>query len=614
MGMRILYLFSQETRGLIVTLTQRGCFITLGEAVSQAQAIQTAHVKPIPETVVTGLMMPTFTASLEQAWNERPDMPAITLLQAGKPDVSLSTREMLCGAAGYAQTLAQAGIRPGEVVVLILQHSLEHIYAYYGAILHGAIPSIMPFLTEKLLPERYRADLAALVAVTRPAAILTYPEFEGEVRASLAADSSVRAVLLTSQALPPCDPDFSALGGSRRRPEDIVLLQHSSGTTGLQKGVALSHQAVFNQLHSYARAIQLNPADVIVSWLPLYHDMGLIAGFLMPALLHIPLVLLSPFDWVRAPARLMQAVSRYHGTLSWMPNFAFSFCAQKTRDRDLQDVDLSSWRAVINCSEPVRWESIQDFTRRFAAYGLHPLAASTCYAMAENTFAVTQSALNEPVRMEAVDRDRLQMDKLAIPAGEQPAIEMVSTGKPIEQVQVKVVDAAGASLPERQVGEVAVRSHCMLTGYYNRPDATEKALAGDWYLTGDYGYLAEGELFITGRKKDLIIVGGKNIYPQDLEMLAMTVPGVHAGRVVAFGVMDEKAGTEEVYMVAEADEADAQQRELIADTLRKTVTQGSAVALRGVRIVDAGWIIKTSSGKTARSANRDKFLSELQSV
>jgi len=176
------------------------------------------------------------------------------------------------------------------------------------------------------------------------------------------------------------------------------------------------------------------------------------------------------------------------------------------------------------------------------------------------------------------------------------------------------VDAAGASLPERQVGEVAVRSHCMLTGYYNRPDATEKALAADWYLPGDYGYLAEGELFITGRKKDLIIVGGKNIYPQDLEMLAMTVPGVHAGRVVAFGVMDEKAGTEEVYMVAEADEADAQQRELIADTLRKTVTQGSAVALRGVRIVDAGWIIKTSSGKTARSANRDKFLSELQSV
>jgi acyl-CoA synthetase (AMP-forming)/AMP-acid ligase II len=297
-----------------------------------------------------------------------------------------------------------------------------------------------------------------------------------------------------------------------------------------------------------------------------------------------------------------------------MPNFAFSFCAQKTRDRDLQDVDLSSWRAVINCSEPVRWESIQAFSQRFAAYGLHPLAASTCYAMAENTFAVTQSALNEPVRMEAVDRDRLQLDKLAVPAGEQPAIEMVSTGKPIEQVQVKVVDAAGVSLPDRQVGEVAVRSHCMLTGYYNRPDATEKALAGDWYLTGDYGYLAEGELFITGRKKDLIIVGGKNIYPQDLEVLAMTVPGVHAGRVVVFGVMDEKAGTEEVYMVAEADEADAQQRELIADTLRKTVTQGSAVALRGVRIVDAGWIIKTSSGKTARSANRDKFLSELQSV
>ena len=187
----------------------------------------------------------------------------------------------------------------------------------------------MPFLTEKLLPERYRTDLAALVSITRPEAIFTYREFEPEVRAALSITSSVRTVMVSEDADPPCEPDFEQLGGLSRKPEDIVLLQHSSGTTGLQKGVALSHQAVHNQLESYRQAMHLDENDVIVSWLPLYHDMGLIACFLMPILLGIPLVLLSPFDWVRAPYRLMQAVTQYKGTLTWLPNFAYNFCAHK---------------------------------------------------------------------------------------------------------------------------------------------------------------------------------------------------------------------------------------------------------------------------------------------
>jgi acyl-CoA synthetase (AMP-forming)/AMP-acid ligase II len=564
--------------------------------------------------------MPTFSEVLRQSYAERPEQVALYLLQNGQPDCPLTYHSLLQGAAAYAQAYQQNGIQPGEVVILILQHGRDLINAFFGAVLHGAIPSIMPFLTEKLLPERYRADLAALVAITRPAALVTYPDFESEVRAALRPDDSVRAVIVSDQVALSVEPDFASLGGLRRSPQDIVLLQHSSGTTGLQKGVALSHQAVFNQLESYSQALRLAPQDVVVSWLPLYHDMGLIAGFLMPILLRTPLVLMSPFEWVRAPYKLMQAVSRYRGTLSWLPNFAYNFCAQKVRERDLQDLDLSSWRAVSNCSEPMRWESQQAFLARFAPYGLRPEALTTCYAMAENVFAVSQGGLDGPVTVDEIDRDAFQTERLARPAegagarpaeGVRPSIKMLSAGRPLANTRLKIVSEHGKELPERVVGEVALQSDCMLTGYYHRADATEKALRGGWYLTGDYGYLAGGELYVAGRKKDLIIVGGRNIYPLDLETLAMEVPGVHAGRVSAFGVFNDESGTEDVVIVAEVDTQDPDERQRISDGIRIAVNRGSAVALRSVYLVGRHWLVKTSSGKNARLANRDKYLAEL---
>ena len=558
--------------------------------------------------------MPNFSDILKGHYEGIPDKAAVVLLHAGQPDRPVTYRELVSGAAGYAATYQKSGVQPGDVVILILQHGLDLLYAYFGAILHGAIPSIMPFLTEKLLPERYRADLASLVSVTQPTAIVTYPDFEPEVRAALKpGEDSVRAVIVSDQAEGPRPPDFAAFGGLGRKPEDIVLLQHSSGTTGLQKGVALSHQAVINQLNNYAKAIHLAPSDVFVSWLPLYHDMGLIACWLMPILMGSQLVLLSPFDWVRAPYRLLQAVSKYRGTLSWLPNFAYNFCAQKIRDRDLEGVDLSSWRAISNCSEPMRWDSHQTFYERFRTLGLRYEALATCYAMAENVFAVTQGGIEAPVVFEDVDRESLQVDKIArMAAPDKVSVRMLGAGKAIPNTQVAILDSQGHPLPDRHVGEVSLQSDCILTGYYHRPDATEKAFVHGWYLTGDYGYLVDGELYITGRKKDLIIVGGKNIYPQDLELLAYEVPGVHAGRASAFGVFNDTTGTEDVVMVAEVDSVDPAENQKISDGIRASVTRGSAVALRYVHLVGPHWLVKTSSGKTARSANREKFLKEMQ--
>jgi len=556
--------------------------------------------------------MTTFSERLQSLHARTPERVAVYLQHSGQPDLPISYRQLVRGATAYANTYAQEQLRPGEVVILILQHGEDLIYAFWGAILHGTIPAIMPFLTEKLSPERYRADLSALVSVTKPAAIVTYPEFKHEVHDALKDDDSVRSVIVTNKLAAQSEPDFDSLSGMKRLSEDIVLLQHSSGTTGLQKGVALSHRAVFNQLDAYSKALNLSERDAIASWLPLYHDMGLIAGFLMPILSGVPLVLSSPFDWVRAPYRLMQSVTKYKATISWLPNFAYNFCAQKIRDRYLEDVDLSSWRAIINCSEPVRWESHQAFYDRFKSYGLKLEALQTSYAMAENVFGVTQSDLTRPPKVHEIDREAFMVERMARPPMDgRPAMKMMSSGMPLSNTRVRILDKHGKIVEDGKIGEIALQSDCMLTGYYNRPDATRKAFLDGWYLTGDYGYIFDGEVFVSGRKKDMIIVGGKNVYPQDLESLTYEVSGVHAGRSVAFGIFDEEAGTEDVVIIAEVDTEDSVEQEQIANAIRQHVTKNSAIALRYVKVVGPKWILKTSSGKTARSANKEKFLKEL---
>jgi fatty-acyl-CoA synthase len=556
--------------------------------------------------------MTTISKALLSNFQEAPDQVAVYLQHAGKEDIPITYARLFSGATKYAQTFDNYGVQAGEVVVLIMQHGMDLIYSFFGAVLHGAVPSIMPFLTEKLSPERYRSDLSALIEVTKPAAIITYIDFEQELRDALREGDSVRAVIVADDNGVPEPAETDSFSGLQRSADDIALLQHSSGTTGLQKGVALSHAAIFNHLQAYGQAIALSEDDVVVSWLPLYHDMGLIAGFLMPILKRIPLVLMSPFDWVRAPYRLMRAVSKYQGTLTWLPNFAFNFCSQKIRDRDLVGVDLSSWRLVVNCSEPVRSESHQAFYARFKSFGLKEIALQTSYAMAENVFGVTQTDLSRPPIIEQVDREIFLTERIACPPVDgRPVMKFMSSGTPLSNTQIRVITEAGEDVADGTVGEIALKSDCMLTEYYNRPDSTEQAFMDGWYLTGDYGFCSKVELFVTGRKKDMLIVGGKNVYPQDIESISFEVPGIHPGRVVVFGIFDERSGTEEVVLVAEVDTDGERERLQLADDIRQHVTKNSAIALRQVHVVGPKWILKTSSGKVARSANREKFLKEM---
>lgn len=544
----------------------------------------------------------TFHTLLDaRTFAEPSDAPAIIFVATEAEPVVVTRQELATAVAQHADALHTLGIRPGDLVLIAHTQNLASIYAFWGALWLGAIPTLFPSLTEKLDADVYRRNMAQLIALSQVKAVLTSDAFAATLR-----DVASCPVYGTNDLpldAPP--PSFAAPD-----PEAIAFLQHSSGTTGLQKGVALAHTAVLNQLAAYSEAIALQADDVVVSWLPLYHDMGLIAGFLLPLVQGVPLVLLSPFDWVQHPALLLQAIDRHKGTLCWLPNFAYNHCARRIRRRDKEAVSLASMRLFINCSEPVRHSSHQLFLEAFATQGVTPDMLGVSYAMAENTFAVTQTPPGQPAPLDWIDGQLLAEQNLAQPVEQShpQAVPLVSCGRPISGTAVTIVDEQGEPLPPRRVGEIVVRSDCMLTGYYRREDL--RPFHHGWYHTGDRGYLADGELFVIGRSKDLIINAGKNIYPQDIEAVVNGVPGVYPGRAVAFGVPDEREGTELIAVVAEVETADSEQQNQIRLAIRQAVGVETAVSVSFVTLVPRHWLLKTSSGKIARAENRRKWLAE----
>jgi acyl-CoA synthetase (AMP-forming)/AMP-acid ligase II len=501
-------------------------------------------------------------------------------VRPGRESQVVSRRAFKEAVLAYAAGLAALGVRPGDVVVIAHTEGLEAVFTFWGLLRIGAIPSMFPSLTEKLDPAAYRANMGVLVKHSGARMVVTTEEFAPMLSEVVGCPTSAFGRVRSTSAaeVPPFAPS----------PDAIAFLQHSSGTTGLQKGVALSHRAVLNQIASYSDVLRLESRDVIVSWLPLYHDMGLIAGFLLPVIQGLPLVLMSPFDWVKRPALLLRAIHDHAGTLCWLPNFAYNHCARRVLDREIRGLSLAGMRAFVNCSEPVLDSSHKAFLERFGRLGVRPDQLAASYAMAENVFAVTQSPIAAPPRLDFVDREALARDGSAATADAGAATTgvFVSCGPPIPDVEVRV----GNGLPDRKVGEIQVRSHCMLTGYHRRPDLDAQLFDDGWYRTGDLGYMVRGELYVVGRKKDLIISGGKNLHPHDLEAIAGSVPGVHPGRTVAFGVPDEGEGTELVAVVAEADTEDRAARLAIGGAIRRALA--------------------TQMGIVASSANRDKWFAE----
>ena len=393
------------------------------------------------------------------------------------------------------------------------------------------------------------------------------------------------------------------------RSADTALLQYTSGSTGDPKGVVLSHRNVLANLRVMGRAAAVSSNDRFLSWLPLYHDMGLIGAWLATMYFAVPLVLMSPTDFLARPARWLRSIHRFGATISAGPNFAYEIVASKLRDEDLAGLDLSGWRLAFNGAEPVRAATLERFATRFARYGFDRRALTPVYGLAEATLGLGFPPLGRGPRVDRIDASALARDGRAVLlAPSVPrALQVVSCGKPLPGYEVRVVDEAGREVAARTEGRLEFRGPSATAGYFRNPKATAALFHGEWLDTGDIGYVAEGELFLTSRAKDLIKRGGHNLHPYDLEAAIGDVPGIRKGCIAVFGTTDASTGTERVVVVAETNQTDPASRA----ALRERIAALSVIHLGGsadeVLLVPARTVLKTSSGKVRRAACRELY-------
>jgi fatty-acyl-CoA synthase len=512
-----------------------------------------------------------------------------------------------------ASVLRNNNVTAGDLVVLIMPQGIPSMTVFAGAMMLGAVPAFLAYPNFKVEPSKYRSGLAGVTANLTAKLVVIDEGFPNELLSYVSLDDQT-TVLRTS--------DCKAVAGEieiptlEHPPEALAFIQHSAGTTGLQKGVALTHGAVLRQLEHLAQALKIDPStDRIYNWLPLYHDMGLIACFMLPMVCHLTVVMQSPLDWVMHPETMLQVISEYRCTLAWMPNFAFQFVPRRTPRSRWAQYDLSSVRALINCSEPVRASSLHEFQSAFASIGLKANAMQSSYAMAENVFAVTQSDISQPLGPACIwaDAQQFRTKHLIVPAveGATGSISFKSSGQLLPDNQVRIVSDSGELLEDAQVGEIHIKSDSLFEGYYNRPDLTASALIDGWYRTGDLGFYFENELFVVGRKKDLLIVGGENLYPQDIEEIVASHAAIHDGRVVALGVYNPDLGTDDIIVVAEVEQPGLLMNPTeIEREMRNLVVAGLGVAVRTIFLKPPKWIVKSTAGKASRSATREKLLHE----
>ena len=540
-----------------------------------------------------------------------PEQPFVTMWRSEDDVESVTFGEFTRLAMAQAAYLRERGLTAGDRVILVMPQGIPLMTAFAGAMCLGAIPAILAYPNFKVDPAKYRFGLAGVTGNLKARLVVLDDAFPDELLEHVALKDDAQLVHLKAQMpTPPAGFRLAEIS-----PQTVAFIQHSAGTTGLQKGVALSHAAVLKHLNHLAPALHLSPQDCIYSWLPLYHDMGLIACFMLPMVCHLPVVMQSPTDWVMQPGSMLEIITKYRCTLAWTPNFTLQFLARRVRPEDRAEFDLSSLRMMINCSEPVRGSSMDEFRAAYAGCKLQPHVLQASYAMAETVFAVTQSGIGaepDPKRI-WVDAEAVRKQRRAVQVADNApgAMCFVSSGRCIPGCAVRTVDDAGTPLPEGGIGEVLIRSESLLTGYYNRPDLSAKALKDGWYWSGDLGFVLDGEVYVVGRKKDLIIVAGENIYPHDVEEIVSSHPAIHDGRVVAFGAYNPELGTEDIVVVAEVNrEEDLAQATRIERELKSAITGELAVVARRIYLKPPKWVVKSTAGKPARSTTREKLVAE----
>jgi acyl-CoA synthetase (AMP-forming)/AMP-acid ligase II/acyl carrier protein len=504
----------------------------------------------------------------------------------------------------FANHYADLGLVPGQVLLIFLPQQLDGVAAFFGAIAVGLVPSFMPCPSAKQRPSVYWPAHVSLIERIKPQLLVTDRIHADQMEAH---GVTGRSGILTIDAVVDNCRVLPRLRGTRLK---TALLQHSSGTTSLKKGVALSHRSILRQVSTYSRCLGMTGADNIVSWLPVYHDMGLIACTVTPLVLGQTVTSLSPFEWAARPASLFEAIERYSGHFCWLPNFAFEHLTRSV-PRDC-GADLSGMRAFINCSEPCKPDTFDRFAKRFRrTNGVHARQLQVCYAMAETVFAVTQTRVGaKPVVLD-VDAEQLYGEGVVTAASGASSMRLLSAGAPVRGMTVEIMSGESV-LPEGHVGEIVLSGSFLFDGYFNDPQTTAERLRGSRYFTRDRGFLRDGGLFVLGRLDDLLIINGRNLHAHEVESVIGDMIGLKPGRAVAFGVFNEALGSEELVIVAERDpdvviSSDAE----LARGVRTLVYEQSNIDVKACRIVDPGWLVKTTSGKISRDANKAKYAAEV---
>jgi fatty-acyl-CoA synthase len=547
---------------------------------------------------------------------------------AGERSPTLTFGELYAAGNRCAAELARRGVPAGGRVALMLPTSRAFFVSYAGILLAGAIPVPIypPFRADRI--EEYAARQSAILNNAEVCLLLTFRQAEAVAKLlrprvrSLTGVVDAEKLIEAADKAPPPSPGVSPLhvtGSRARQGSDIALLQYTSGSTGDPKGVMLTHSNLLANMRAIGEAVQLGPDDVGISWLPLYHDMGLIGAWL--TLLHFgtPLAVMSPLAFLTRPERWLQAFHKHRGTIAAAPNFAYELCVRKIADKDIQGVDLSSWRAALNGAEPVNPETLERFAERFASYGFRREAQLPVYGLAEAALGVTIPPLNRGPLVDRVERETFAAQGRAVPASpeDDTAISFVSSGGALPRHEVRIVDKRGDEVADRTEGFLWFRGPSATTGYYRNPKATEALLplgpatSPDeyaWVNSGDRAYRADGEFYVTGRVKDIIIKGGRNLYPHEVEELAARAEGIRKGCIVAFGLKDEASGTEKMVVVAETRERDSARRSAIASAVTDLVSRGLGLPPDRVELIPPGSIPKTSSGKLRREETKQLYL------
>jgi len=540
------------------------------------------------------------------AWHvERQPERLTVFLYEDQAETPLTYRAIWEGAARYALRLTEAGLGPGQTVAIMLPTSKDYLLCFYGTLLAGGIPVPLYPPARLTTIEDHMTRHVGILKSCGAVVMVTVPEAKPLAWLLRAQVESLRGVLVPADFAEEAK-DFAPV---RSNGGQIAFLQYTSGSTGQPKGVVLTHANLLANVRAMGQAARAGPEDVFVSWLPLYHDMGLIGGCFATMYLGFPVVLMSPLAFLSRPSSWMRAIHRHGGTISGGPNFSYELCLKRIQDSDLEGVDLSSWRFAFNGAEPVSPETLVAFEEKFSRFGFRKNVLSPVYGLAEASVGLAFTPPGDPWTYDLLDRERLARDGEAVSAreGDPAPVKIVACGRVLPDHDLRVVDAAGLELPDRAEGQLQFKGPSATSGYYRDPEATRGLFDGAWVNTGDRAYLSEGALYVTGREKDVIIRGGRNISPYELEEAVGDLEGVRRGCVAVFGSMDRASGTERVVVLAETRSED----DTLHQSLRRKINDLALSLLGGpvddIVLAPPHTVPKTSSGKIRRVAARDYY-------